>query len=147
MQAKLGLPEDEHHGPLVADLLELLGAQKVDFTSFFRALSSTLRGEDGGARGEFIDPEPFDAWSERWRAAQAGDPGSIAAAMDRVNPLYVPRNHKVEEALSAANAGDIEPFHSLVEVITEPYSEQPGREAYAGPAPESFGRYRTFCGT
>ena len=71
----------------------------------------------------------------------------VAAAMDRVNPLYIPRNHKVEEALSAAGAGDLGPFERLLDVLAQPFDEQPGAEAYAAPAPASFGRYRTFCGT
>ena len=67
--------------------------------------------------------------------------------MDRVNPLYIPRNHLVEEALAAATAGDIEPFERLVDVLTRPFDERPGLEVYAEPAPATFGPYRTFCGT
>jgi uncharacterized protein YdiU (UPF0061 family) len=67
--------------------------------------------------------------------------------MDRVNPVYVPRNHLVEEALDAATAGDLEPVHRLLDALTAPYDERPGLERYAEPAPETFGRYTTFCGT
>jgi uncharacterized protein YdiU (UPF0061 family) len=67
--------------------------------------------------------------------------------MDRVNPVYVPRNHHVEEALAAATAGDLGPFERLVDVLAQPFDERPGRESYAGPAPTSFGPYRTYCGT
>jgi uncharacterized protein YdiU (UPF0061 family) len=67
--------------------------------------------------------------------------------MDRVNPIYIPRNHQVEEALAAATAGDLEPFERLVDVVRSPYDERPGLEAYAGPAPSSWGTYQTFCGT
>ena len=68
-------------------------------------------------------------------------------AMDRVNPIYIPRNHLVEEALTAATAGDLEPFERLVDVLAQPFDERPGLEAFAAPAPPSFGSYRTFCGT
>ena len=67
--------------------------------------------------------------------------------MDRVNPAYIPRNHKVEEALAAATAGDLGPFGALLDVLSQPFDERPGLEAFAAPAPSSFGAYRTFCGT
>jgi len=152
MQAKLGLvggePADE---AVVNDVLELLRAEQVGFTSFFRSLSPVARGDDLRARSLFAAPEAFDAWAERWRAelARAGrDPQAVAEEMDRVNPVYIPRNHLVEEALAAATAGDLEPFQRLVEVVSRPFEERPGLEAYATPAPEDFGAaYRTFCGT
>ena len=68
--------------------------------------------------------------------------------MDRVNPVYIPRNHRVEEALAAATGGDMEPLGKLLEAVTRPFDERPGLEGFAGPAPEGFGdAYRTFCGT
>jgi uncharacterized protein YdiU (UPF0061 family) len=67
--------------------------------------------------------------------------------MDRVNPVYIPRNHRVEEALSAATGGDMAPFDRLIEVLARPFDERPGLEAYAHPAPASFGRHITYCGT
>jgi uncharacterized protein YdiU (UPF0061 family) len=67
--------------------------------------------------------------------------------MDQVNPVYIPRNHRVEEALDAATQGDLAPFERLLEAVTSPYVERPGLEEYAEPAPEDFGTYRTFCGT
>jgi uncharacterized protein YdiU (UPF0061 family) len=70
-------------------------------------------------------------------------------AMDRVNPLYIPRNHRVEEALAAASErGDLKPFEQLLEVVTHPFDARPGWEAYVEPAPrEVTARYKTFCGT
>ena len=68
--------------------------------------------------------------------------------MDRVNPVYVPRNHLVEDALAAATEGDLQPFERLVDVLADPFTERPGLETYAAPAPASFGAcYQTFCGT
>ena len=67
--------------------------------------------------------------------------------MDRVNPLYIPRNKQVEEALGAATAGDLEPFQRLLDVLAHPFDERPGLEPYAAAAPSRWGRYRTFCGT
>ncbi|MEA2139645.1 MAG: serine/tyrosine/threonine adenylyltransferase, partial [Solirubrobacteraceae bacterium] len=149
MRAKLGLTDGQPEaGELVDDLLALLHAQEVDFTSCMRALSSAVRGDAAPARSLFTEPRAFDAWSERWRAALSSrPPDAIAAAMDRVNPVYVARNHIVEEALAAATAGDMEPFERLLDVLAQPFDERPGLERYASPAPPSFGDYRTFCGT
>jgi protein adenylyltransferase len=152
-RAKLGLAaatvqagDDE----LADDWFALLGAQRVDLTSAMRALSSCLTGDGRAARELFADPEAFDAWRQRWTdrlASEALDTPATAAAMDRVNPVYVPRNHLVEEALAAASAGELDPFERLVRVVTNPFEERPGFERFAEPAPPSADRYQTFCGT
>jgi len=151
MRAKVGVAEGcREDGALIDDLLALLHAQKVDFTACFRALSSSALGDAARARSLFAEPSAFDAWSDRWQAqlsSQASGRQAIAEAMDRVNPVYIPRNHHVEEALAAASAGDLRPFRRLLDVLAQPFDERPGLEPYAGPAPPSFGAYRTFCGT
>jgi uncharacterized protein YdiU (UPF0061 family) len=134
MRAKLGLSADVQAGPLVDELLVLLKENRVDYTSFFRELSRAAHGESR--------PAGFDDWISRWRAL-----GPDADAMDRANPIYIPRNHLVEEALTAATAGDLDPLEQLLVAVTAPYDERPGLERYASPAPEDFGAYRTFCGT
>jgi uncharacterized protein YdiU (UPF0061 family) len=137
-------------GALIDDLLGLLHDEAVDYTSSFRALAAMLRGDATRARSLFATPSAIDAWAARWReqlARQGSDPRRTAAAMDRVNPAYIPRNHRVEEALAAATTGDLEPFWQLLEVLASPFDERPGLESYAAPAPPSFGPYRTFCGT
>ena len=151
MCAKLGVADESGKDCLlIDDLLSLLHAQSVDFTLCFRALSSSVLGEPARARSLFAEPSAYDEWSDGWRAqlvSQAADPQSVAEAMDKVNPVYIPRNHKVEETLDAASAGDLRPFHRLLEVLTRPFDEQPGLESYAAPAPPSLITYRTFCGT
>lgn len=145
MKAKLGLDEgvaDDAASPLIDDLVGLLRDGRIDYTSFFRRLGGAARGKAASVRSMFTRPDEFDAWVERW---QALDPD--ADEMDRVNPAYVPRNHLVEEALAAATGGDLEPLGRLLEAVTDPYNERPGVERYAEAAPESFGPYRTFCGT
>jgi uncharacterized protein YdiU (UPF0061 family) len=149
MRAKLGLA-DERPGDdaLIDDLLALLHAQAVDFTSCFRALSRVALGDPAPARALFAEPAAFDAWADRWRGRiEAAEPRAVAEAMDRVNPVYIPRNHHVEEALAAATGGDLEPFRRLLDVLARPFEERPGLAAYAAPAPSSFVGYRTFCGT
>jgi uncharacterized protein YdiU (UPF0061 family) len=137
MRAKLGLSADieaESFTPLVDELLRLLKESHVDYTSFFRNLGRSARGD--------AELAGFDGWLSRWRAL-----GPDAELMDRANPIYIPRNHLVEEALSAATAGDLDPLDQLLTAVTSPYDERPGLERYAAPAPEGFGDYRTFCGT
>ena len=145
LRTKLGLPEDADEtvvSALVDELLPRLQESRVDFTSFFRALATAARGDIGPVRGLFVDPVAAEDWLERWRALEPD-----GAAMDRVNPLYIPRNHLVEEALAAATDGDMGPFERLVAVVTSPYVQRPGLERFAAPAPPDFGAYRTFCGT
>ncbi|WP_223940782.1 protein adenylyltransferase SelO [Arthrobacter sp. StoSoilB22] len=145
MKAKLGLAEeidDAVASPLVDELLELVQEARADYTSFFRSLGKAARGDVEPARRQVLDLAAFDSWLARWREA-APD----ADAMDRVNPIYIPRNHLVEEALAAATAGDTRPTEQLLAALSDPYSERPGLEKFAEPAPESFGPYRTFCGT
>lgn len=145
MRAKLGLSADLDAAvltPLVEELLSLLKDSHVDYTSFFRHLSQAARGDVEPARGLFIDLAGFDDWMSRWRAL-----GPDAGSMVRANPIYIPRNHLVEEALTAATAGDLDPLEQLLAAVTAPYDERPGLERYASPAPEDFGPYRTFCGT
>jgi len=137
--AKLGLAAPDQE--LVNDILGLLLAQQVDFTQFFRSLSA------GTARTLFTEPEAFDAWAARREALLPADRAAVAAAMEGVNPIYIPRNHRVEEALTAAARGEMGPFHRLVEVVSHPFTERPGLADYVGPAPAGGGSYVTYCGT
>lgn len=145
MRAKLGLGDalsDTVVGPLIEELIALMQASRVDYTSFFRALGTAATGDGGQVRGLFLELAAFDAWAQRWQALEPNP-----RTMDAVNPVYIPRNHLVEEALDAATAGNMEPFERLLHAVTEPYRERPGLERYAAPAPASFGAYRTYCGT
>lgn len=145
MRAKLGLPaglDGAVATTLVDELLVLAERSRVDHTSLYRSLASAARGDTEAARGLFLDLPDFDDWCARWRAT-----GPDPDAMDRTNPLRIPRNHLVEEALDAAVSGDLAPFERLVVAVTSPFNERPGLERYAAPAPDDFGTYRTFCGT
>ncbi|WP_409347556.1 protein adenylyltransferase SelO [Mycobacterium montefiorense] len=145
MRAKLGLPASVAAGAVTAladQLLRLLKESHVDYTSFFRHLGHAARGDAEPARGVFIDLAGFDDWMSGWRGL-----GPDAELMDRTNPIYIPRNHLVEEALAAATTGDLGPVEQLLDAVTAPYDERPGLERYTSPAPEDFGTYQTFCGT
>jgi uncharacterized protein YdiU (UPF0061 family) len=149
MRAKLGLTGAEAEDvALIDDLLDVMREQRIEFTATFRALSAAVRGDDAPVRAWFTDPAAFDAWAPRWRQRLGAEAPEVAAAMDRVNPVYIPRNHLVDEALTAATAGDLAPLHRLVDVLRAPFDERPGLEAFAEPASADFGgSYRTFCGT
>jgi uncharacterized protein YdiU (UPF0061 family) len=146
MHAKLGLPhglDESVASGLVEDLTALLRESHPDYTSFFRGLVAAASGDVEPVRGLVLDLPRLDAWLERWRSL---DPD--AETMARVNPVYIPRNHLVEEALDAATAGDLEPLTRLLTAISAPYDERPGLDRYAEPGPEDFATtYRTFCGT
>ncbi|TNU73471.1 YdiU family protein [Miniimonas arenae] len=147
MRAKLGVSGDVDDAaltPLADELLALMRASRADHTSFFRALVAAARGDAEPARGMVADPDGFDRWVGRWLELTPD-----AEAMDGVNPVYIPRNHLVEEALAAATDGDgdLDPLRRLLDVVSAPYDERPGLERYAAPAPQGSGPYITYCGT
>jgi len=148
MRAKLGLaetlPEDLD---LVSELFDALEGRNVDFTLFFRRLAGVDRGP---VRALFQDPTAIDAWLDRWLARLARESASASSrahSMDRVNPVYIPRNHKVQEALDAADVSDFEPFRRILTVLERPFDRREGLEEFEVRAPDSFGRYTTYCGT
>ncbi len=152
MLAKLGLAsEGKGDASLFHSLLDLLLAQRADYTGSFRALSQLLRGDDQPLHAMLGSDAPVDEWLAAWRlrlAADGRDPLAVAGEMDGVNPLYVPRNHQVERVLEAANVGELGPFRELLDLVTHPFHERPGMEAFAEPAPDAFARtHQTFCGT
>jgi uncharacterized protein YdiU (UPF0061 family) len=152
MRRKLGLVDAASgDGELVDGLFGLLGAHRVDYTTTFRALANTLRTDENGLRDLFGTPASVDAWTATWRSrieTEGRDLDLVAGEMDRTNPIYVPRNHTVDEAVAAATAGDTAQFHTLLDIVTSPYDGQPGLDRYARPAPDSFDEtFQTFCGT
>ncbi len=152
MRAKLGLVDSEEDDlDLANGFLAALEGQNADYTLAFRRLSEAARGNDDSLRALLDDPGAYDHWAKRWQARLSRESLSAEAreqAMNLVNPIYIPRNHKVEEALAAAADGQtLGPFERLLEILESPFEEKEGLEAYASPAPASFGCYRTFCGT
>ncbi|MDD7811605.1 YdiU family protein [Mycobacterium sp. CSUR Q5927] len=136
MLAKFGLTGSVEAAALIDQALALMKDNAADYTSFFRNLAGAGRGDTEAL------PAVFGEWLQRWRAM-----GPDIESMERVNPVYIPRNHLVEQALTAAMRGDLAPVRKLLEVLAEPYRERDGLQAYAAPAPPEFGDYRTFCGT
>jgi uncharacterized protein YdiU (UPF0061 family) len=151
---KLGLfSAEDGDAVLVKQLMDVMAANKADFTLTFRGLSEAAGdpAADAKVRALFEDPAAFDGWAAEWRqrlAREGGDPAERVVAMKAVNPAFIPRNHLVEEALSAAvNSGDLAPFEKLIGVLARPFEDQPDVPAYAlPPRPEQVVR-ATFCGT
>ena len=144
MRTKLGLTGTEDaHAELIQSLLDWMQENRADYTKTFRRLSDSLID-----RTPAFDDPAFRSWDAKWRQQLgSAEPSTVADNMNRVNPVYIPRNHKVEEALDAVLEGDISPTNTLLEVLSRPFDVQPGRESYAEPAPDSFGPYRTHCNT
>ena len=157
MRLKLGLARDEADDlALARDFLAGMEGQGVDFTKAFRCLADAAEAVDasreGWLRKLYANDTALNAWLPRWRARQNVEsvvPAQRAQAMRAVNPVYISRNHRIEEALAAAvDVGDYAPFEKLLTVLQQPFEEKTEFSAYADPAPasESAG-YQTFCGT
>jgi len=139
--AKLGLTAPtEADRPLIESLLTRMAVERADFTRVFRGLA------EGRARDEFLDPAAFDTWAPDWQTRLAQDPPGAEARMAAVNPAIIPRNHRVEEAIVAATAGDLAPFHALNAALAAPYDAAQDDPLRAAPWPEQRVQ-RTFCGT
>ena len=149
-RAKLGLTEAGAGDlGLAQDLLDRMAEAGTDFTGAFRTLSKAAEsGEFEAFRSLFADTP--DAWIAAWRArieTEGGFGPRRAAGMRAVNPIYIPRNHLVEEALVAAENDDLGPLDNLLVALSEPFSERAGLERYALPPETHEIVQATFCGT
>jgi serine/tyrosine/threonine adenylyltransferase len=128
-------------------------ASSADFTLTFRRLCDAAvdPAADAALRQLFADPAACDAWLAGWRERLARDPvpaAERAARMRAVNPAFIPRNHRVEQALDAAvDRSDFGPFEELLAVVTRPYDDQPEHARYATPPQPHERVLQTFCGT
>ena len=159
MRVKCGLTAcsdttDDEDKTLIEALLDVMADNQADFTLTFYHLSR-LEGQpsalDNDLRNLFDDPAQIDAWLEKWRKRLTLAPQSDAArqeSMRAVNPVYIPRNHRIEAAIRAAeDEGDFSVFHELHAVLQNPYVLQEGKEGYMqAPEPDEVVEY-TFCGT
>ncbi len=125
---------------LITDLLQAMAENGADFTNTFHALG------DGTARDQFTDPAAFDRWEARWRDRIKSEAAPLDT-MRAANPAYIPRNHRVEQMIQAAVAGDFRPFDRLMRVLSDPFTHQDGAEDLTRPPGPSEVVQRTFCGT
>jgi uncharacterized protein YdiU (UPF0061 family) len=152
-RAKLGISGDadgtrgETVEAFIDDTVSLLGADRLDMTSFYRGLSGVAVGLVDPVRNMFVDLAAFDRWRERWESLIPADRRETATRLDTVNPVYVPRNHLVEAAVTAGTAGDLDPFRRLLDAVTRPYVADDRFDDLAGPDPAGGAGFVTFCGT
>jgi uncharacterized protein YdiU (UPF0061 family) len=154
MRRKIGLASAlEGDADLINRLVATMQNGGADFTLTFRRLALEVEspGVQTGLRELFAPSSAIDDWLQSWQQRLASDPQSAAeraAAMRRVNPAFIPRNHRVEAALNAASeGGDYELLHQLVAILQRPYTDQPEFVDYTQPPEPSERVFRTFCGT
>jgi uncharacterized protein YdiU (UPF0061 family) len=155
MNKKLGLSQfRDDDEKLVQDLLTLMQQEKMDFTLTFRHLADLIdpKNASGGGVSSVLElPDAFTPWLNQWQQRLANEPGDVNArqtGMYAVNPVFIARNHLVEEAIDAAvNQQDFEPFNTLVDILGQPFEFSSDRARFAmPPKPEQVVK-QTFCGT
>ena len=146
MRDKLGLfGEDPKDQVLILDLLTWMHQNKADYTNTFCFLMNEKIQDD-----KIYKDENFLIWKKRWEQRlkiNNNSPEKFLKLMRTVNPIVIPRNHKVEEALDAANNGDLKLLKKLTKVLEKPYQNQKDIYNYQSPALSSGQKYQTFCGT
>lgn len=152
MRRKLGLSVVlEADAALVKALLTAMEEARADLTLTFRALADSLEDDAQPAlRESFAPGTALGRWHADWRLRLEQEPLPAAqriAAMRAANPAYIPRNHRVQAVLEAAQAGDYAPFQRLLGILQRPYEAQPEFAAYQLPAQPGERVLRTFCGT
>jgi uncharacterized protein YdiU (UPF0061 family) len=153
LRRKIGLLESQDDdASLLADLFNRMGENEADFTLTFRRLCASIADPtaDAGVATLFKDPSSFAGFAKQWRARLAQEGGDLderAQQMRRVNPAFIARNHRVEEAIAAALKDDLAPFHRLNHVLEKPYEDQPEFADYMLPARPEERVTQTFCGT
>lgn len=154
LRRKLGLmTADDRDAALAQDLLQRMTTNRADFTLTFRRLSYSALGpeHDENVAELFADPTAFHTWAVGWRQRLSAEPTPDqvrSSAMKADNPIFIPRNHLVEQAIVAAVARkDFGPFEELLEAISRPYEQRPVNEQYSTPARPEESVTQTFCGT
>lgn len=153
MRVKLGLvTEEEGDGELAQALLDAMRDGRADFHLTFRHLADAVdaSAEAPRLRENFASQEELEAWLPRWRerlAREGVSTDDIVARLNAANPAVIPRNHRVAEAIAAAEEGDFGPFEALLAVITDPYTTPDGDVDYMRPPRDEEKVLRTFCGT
>ena len=146
MGTKLGLAEaDKQDERLVTDLLDWMHSNGADYTNTFRDLGRQVLPEN-----QLYQSETFETWHRRWQERLGGERRSLDSSlslMRSVNPVVIPRNHKVEEALQAGEEGNLNPFRNLLKALESPYEEADHLAPYQVPPKPSEKVHQTFCGT
>jgi len=159
LRAKIGLidqpgADKAADDELVQDLLGRMAAHGADFTNTFRGLSDAASHNPATlapVRALFTEPAAFDEWAERWgiRLAEQPEPDATRRArMRALNPVYIPRNHRIQEVIDAATErGDLEPLDRLLTIVSAPFEDHPAAAEYGRPPMAHEVVQQTFCGT
>ena len=146
MKKKLGLIDNNSNDEqLIIELLSWMHQNKADYTNTFCYLMNEKIKED-----KIYSNQGFISWKQQWQERLKLHNNSTEKSlklMRSTNPLVIPRNHKVEEALDAANKDNLNPINNLLKILEKPYENQKGISEYQSPAPASDQKYQTFCGT
>lgn len=148
---KIGLNSTDTTDELMQSTFIAMAKNEVDFTLFFRHLTLVAGGAEAAELLTlFQNPDEAKAWLESWNDLFTAEPSSTKTrvlGMQQINPIYIPRNHRVEEAIQGGLANDFELFHKLVDVLSKPFEAREDYTDYElAPLPEEEVR-RTFCGT
>lgn len=152
MCKKIGLDKpDEKFIELLNHLLEMMHEDKADFHLTFRALAGVAESGKNSFKEQFSTPERAEKWLKNWQTALRRIGISNEAAlktMRKANPAYIPRNHRVEEAINhAVENGDYSYLERLIKVLDTPFEDHPENIEYSNPPKPSEQVYQTFCGT
>ena len=146
MRKKLGLfNKNDDDEKLINELLSWMDEKKADFTNTFCVLM-----EQNIEDNKIYNDENFIKWKNKWQKRIKLNNKPLTEAIDlmrSVNPLVVPRNHKVEEVLNSANSNNLKPLEKFIEVLKKPYENKNNTKEYQLPAPPGNEKYQTFCGT
>ncbi len=146
MRKKLGLAGEEIKDEgLIVELLSWMHKNKADYTNTFCFLMNEKIQDD-----KIYSNKDFINWKHQWQERlklHNNSPEKSLDIMRLANPIVIPRNHKVEEALDAANQNDLNPMLKLLEILEKPYEKQKAINNYQTPAPLTNKKYQTFCGT
>ena len=121
-----------------------------DYTITFRNLSNQLVGESKKFLDEFKKDNHIEGWLNRWKEAvqkENGDMKQLSLELNKLNPLYIPRNHQIQKAIDLAYENDFTKFLEMIEVFKNPFNEDQRYAEYENSPLEEQKITKTFCGT
>ena len=154
MYKKIGLTQNEPEDiNLLEQLLELMKKNKTDYTLTFRYLSDAIENDTGNSNFEkqFLSQNKISEWLVSWRKRlkiQSASFKKIKMSMQKENPAFIPRNHRIEKAIyEAVDNNDYSYMDHLILLLNKPYQDQPNNSEYMHPPEKPDHNYQTFCGT
>ena len=151
MCKKIGLDgESKINQDILKKLLKIMMNNESDFTIAFRSISNLLRNDPKNFLNEFKKDKEITIWLESWKKAihnESEDVNQLAVELDKLNPIYIPRNHQVQQTIEMAYEGDFSKFWEMLEIIKRPFDENEKYSEYEKRPLEDQKVRKTFCGT